>query len=694
MRPWLIVSAFLLGVVAMFHLSPPQTAYAGRVTPLDSFTNAFTTDPNGNPKTQVMDVIPTLYTVEGIKYQFYTDRNCNAKAKQANGAEAIFTLGSDGKVASVPSRSDKNVEMLPGTYYLQEVKGDAVPGPPGTTGTRYLAAGSKGIYWNGTVYEVVIEPTDTVTQPVKIQSVDDVITVTGNITKRGKGENYGANARGDGTLAGGVFKVEYFGEINNNPSGNPLRTWYFKTDASGNIDIANSSSVFNPASDKVFVPESNEDNHYIGNTHTSHAASKFTTKSNWTSSPFYTKAGQRVFLLGTYRITEMAPPEGYTWNSPNNNSKVVTMTEKGERTFSLNFEDPPIKGNIRMRKTDSVTGDLLNGDMKLDAEFTVYNVSKNAIVYGNRVVPTGTGTTNNNKVGTFKTAVPANTNGQWWATTLQNNMKLDYGTYLVKETTQAEGHIDGSNGNASDDTHVERVYLHVPQSNENDNNNNTIDCTHVWTNAPRYNGLRFLKVDWNEHYVASSDAAWNSGSDIRLGEGNAKLIGAKFAIVNKSVNPVYTGPIKGNADAIRAAVGTKNTGEGKTKWWTDPGETCMVIEVKAVTDNGIIASIDEHYKRDRSKGPLALGMTEAISEGGASADGVERLPYGTYAMKEIEAPPGYLLNHRDIFWQESLHGNRQWYYVDGVNLDDLISADHPDLVDVKDFDYQEGGFQP
>jgi hypothetical protein len=338
-----------------------------------------------------------------------------------------------------------------------------------------------------------------------------------------------------------------------------------------------------------------------------------------------------------------------------------------------------------MRKTDAVTGDLLNGDMALDAEFSVYNVSKKSIMYGNREIPAGTGVSEANKVGTFKAQRPANAGGEWWATTLQNDLKLDYGTYIVRETTKATGHVDGTGGYGSNDRHDERVYLHGPQ-------NVTVNCTHVWTNQPKYNGLRLLKVDWDEHFVSNDDKAWGQ---ITTGEGSASLIGAKFAIINRSDNPVYTGPIQGNANAIKQAVGTVNTGANKTQWWADPGQTCMVVEVKKVTDQGLIVEIDQHYNRNRNQSSLSVAMTEALNVNGATADGVARLPYGKYSIKEIEAPSGYKLNHMNEFWGPTkMYGDRQWYYVDGINLDELITADHSDIIDYKNFDYEQGPMQP
>ena len=395
---------------------------------------------------------------------------------------------------------------------------------------------------------------------------------------------------------------------------------------------------------------------------------------------------------GTYDVYEVDPMTG----GYNNDSKVenVVIHTDGRKIVTMPWKNEVKKGGIDVRKSDYYTGDRLNGDMKLDSTFAIVNASKSFVLLddnANRRYQPG------EIVLTMQTKLEDN--GQWWARTGAN--RLDYGTYLVYEYEPSEGHLEPAEdyvyhmeartykhknaaGQEVTETipardftlkHAVKDGLHVSVVTIHDDQVHVVD--HVYLNQPKYYGLKLLKVDWDERFVAAKDDL-----NINTGEGDATLIGAEFTITNHSEHEVYVGPLKGLTpynpvtNTVDPAVADENN------WKPNNGGDVMTVRVVAVTNDAVILATYPNRT-----GVRAVASTEPIEYNGQTTEGNERLPYGTYNIKETKAPEGYRLDYDGEFWymngtHSPLHGDdRQWYVVDGKDLMNYITNLHSDIID-------------
>ena len=386
--------------------------------------------------------------------------------------------------------------------------------------------------------------------------------------------------------------------------------------------------------------------------------------------------GEFSLDYGTYEVYECSAPEGHYLDDGYHGT--VTIHTEGwheivadrhpvnkpeydggdvEDVNTDDFTNHTMRGGIRLRKTDALTGDKPNGDMDLEATFAIVNSSKNFVLFkGDKSRRYAVG----DVVTTITTSKQGN--GQWWASTGEHD--LDYGTYEVFEIEPAEGHLEGKttvtfNGKTyqavADGKYVEKIVVHDDQMHT---------ATHVWLNEPKYNGLKLLKTDYNERFVTRSDL-----NDIDLGEGDGTLLGAEFTITNHSKNPVYVGPIHGAR--FNPVTNKGNADVENPDNWVPVGGDVMTIKVKMVENDQVVLE----YMPTRT-GKRAVASTEPLSDGTA---GNERLPYGTYNIKETLAPEGYNLTYGGEFWwmrpgeHNALHDNRKWYMVDGRDLMNYIT---------------------
>ncbi len=177
--------------------------------------------------------------------------------------------------------------------------------------------------------------------------------------------------QGDGSFTGAVFKWEYF--ANSNWSGNPVRTWYFATNADGRVTY-----------DKSLLA------------------------SGYTSDALYkSPAGTSMLPLGTLTITEVKNSLGYTViSSPlycsivyeSGNAKHIWKAEslailRQMANGDWGVEEPidtNLFGSVSLDKYDAVTGQTPRGEATLEgAKFQVINSSKNAVAVNGKVVAPG-----------------------------------------------------------------------------------------------------------------------------------------------------------------------------------------------------------------------------------------------------------------------------------------------------------------
>lgn len=249
-----------------------------------------------------------------------------------------------------------------------------------------------------------------------------------------------AKPDGDAKLAGAVFKVEYFACAANADgapqAASPERTWHFRTDASGRVDSSGAGGLApGYASDALYADAS----------------------------------GAVAFPIGTYRVTEVEPPEGYLVSADlqyftisagaDQNSTVAAGpvrfgNHRAAPDGTSAFSDSPQRGGLMVGKGDAAgydgesTGgdgncyDYAQGDSTFaGAEFTIYNRSASDVwddLDGDGELDSGEVFQPGDAVLIISTGYNADLD----AFTAQTGpCELPYGTYEVVETKAPEGHL-------------------------------------------------------------------------------------------------------------------------------------------------------------------------------------------------------------------------------------------------------------
>ena len=136
---------------------------------------------------------------------------------------------------------------------------------------------------------------------------------------------------------------------------------------------------------------------------------------------------------GTYKITEVAPPEGYRldsdWSATVKVHPGEADDESGDKVVAVNRNEV-IRGGVSGAKIDSTSGDMVSGDSTFaGAGFTIKNVSASEVEVDGRWVKPGEDVNPTNPV-------IADEDGVW--STAANY--LPYGTYEVRETIAPDGY--------------------------------------------------------------------------------------------------------------------------------------------------------------------------------------------------------------------------------------------------------------
>lgn len=165
------------------------------------------------------------------------------------------------------------------------------------------------------------------------------------------------SAQGTGSLANAEFTIKFYTEQSaTDPGANgkkPVRTWIFKTDASGEIHFTKDYLV---------------------------SGDEF----------FYASDGKTVcFPLGTVTVQETKAPAGYL---PNESVFVQQITSTGtEETISIynasSVEEQVFRGGVKIQKRDLETqGTQAQGTASLaDAEFTITTLNKQPVWVGGKL---------------------------------------------------------------------------------------------------------------------------------------------------------------------------------------------------------------------------------------------------------------------------------------------------------------------
>ena len=425
--------------------------------------------------------------------------------------------------------------------------------------------------------------------------------------------------------------------------------------------------------------------------------------------------------FGTYTVTEVAAPTGY--RAGDGTAQTVQVTENGV-VYELEsaFADEVVRGGVELCKQDADTGSAQpQGAATLaGAQFAVVNANANPVVVDGAVYESG--------------AVVAviETNGDGWAQTGARD--LPYGTYTVTEVVAPAGYHIGLTDDQGAET-GEACGFTV-----------TVDGDGSWHS---------LESEVYDQVVRGGIALVKTDTDLGAGQpqGDATLAGAQFAISNASDAAVTVGGQSYEPGAVVMTLTTDEAGCAATGPRDLPYGTYTVTEVAApagyaldaapqtvtVAEEGAVVQVGSPYtdqvlrggvsvqKADGEIGsagpqgaaayqgavfeianaganPVVVGGTvyqpgETVARittdaDGYAATGTHDLPYGTYLVREVQAPTGYLVN--ETVWQVAIAQDGTVVAVGeasgatyAAEASDLAAGDGADAGDD-----EGGGFNP
>ena len=246
-----------------------------------------------------------------------------------------FTVkNSSGKVVGTLTSNAKGntgeLELEPGTYTVTEAKA------------------GEGYVRDTSIKSVTVKEGQTATVSF-INSPVYVAEVLGLVKWDNEFEE--AVPQGDGSLAGAVYRYDYYDNLS--WTGDPVRSWEFCTDEDGEIQYSPQYKVSGPdlylADECYYLP------------------------------------------LGSLKITEVAPPAGYTAEAREIRFSLVKNGDEAEEQpdeetqewihlTGSQFAVPEevIRGGVRFKKTDKETGDPVSG-----ASISIYSAMDSEIAIGN-----------------------------------------------------------------------------------------------------------------------------------------------------------------------------------------------------------------------------------------------------------------------------------------------------------------------
>lgn len=321
-----------------------------------------------------------LYSLEGAEFGLYKD------------GVLIETLVTDEHGFAVTKD-----EVKSGSYVLRELKAPA----------GYALGGDIPVTVRGS--DVVVDVYD---EP---QSGKVDIIVLKHDSELGEGK-----PQGDATMAGAVFEVCLYGNIEGDVSGDPIRTWCFETDEEGRaLPYSAMWRTVRPPS----LP--------------------------------YDSNGDPCLPLGTYTITEVSAPEGYLLNDQ---VHVLVVSPDGDSEHDVTIEllsesqtqegvpvtcDDVVRGGVQVVKADSELGlseavggsghDAGSAGSTLSGiEFSIVNASRHGVLVEGEWYESG------ETVALIETAWNEEA-GAYTAQTAPD--ALPYGTYTVQETATNDSYL-------------------------------------------------------------------------------------------------------------------------------------------------------------------------------------------------------------------------------------------------------------
>lgn len=290
------------------------------------------------------------YTLAGAKYTLYTDPGCTDVAKTKFGSNAVITTLGDG--------SSDNVQVEIGEYYIKESSA-----PP-------------GFALNETISRIEVKKDVTLTY----ESADvPKSNPLGLLIHKVDRETGLGRAQGSASIGGAEFTVRYYDDTA--CEGEPLRTWIFRTDNQGKIDVRNEAALVSEG-----------------------------------SSPLYRDTeGKAVVPLGTLSIQETKAPAGYKLNEEvfirhiTDEGSDETLNTLNPLTGDAAVKEQVIRGDIAFTK--SLDGGRRMENIPFRITSTTTGESHFVVTDANGYVNTGNSW---NRHDTMDDREPSMTNGIWF----------------------------------------------------------------------------------------------------------------------------------------------------------------------------------------------------------------------------------------------------------------------------------------
>ncbi|WP_411161287.1 SpaA isopeptide-forming pilin-related protein, partial [Eggerthella lenta] len=456
----------------------------------------------------------------------------------------------------------------------------------------------------------------------------------------------GGTAQGGGTLGGAEFTVKYYaGYYSSDPAAqgiSPMRTWVMRTDSDGFCYFDSSYVV-------------SGDPFYIG------------------------AAGTPTFPLGTVTVQETKAPEGYVLSSAARPNDVfvqrITMSgiegNPAEVWNEHQFLDDSIRGGVKTTKLDGYyQSATAQGDGTMQgATFAIKNASENPVVVGGVTYEPGkdVATITSGADGVAQTASDL----------------LPYGTYELRETVPPEGYLLSDevwrfeikeNGKIVEATTEQAI----------DDQVKAAECfiikvgTKIGDDVTEGDKAEAIPLPGVEFSIyASKDFVDNGDGTYTVRDGAAPyatVVTDENGIADTSYNPrpddqhgalpyddylvIETGP-KPNYDPIEPF--TFSAREDKKVYHFFANNTYVtagveLVKVDAESGLPVLVAGTQLQVLDASKTPIVWHETypEAISYDTLTVGDTgrvylpQKLNAGSYYLREVSAPEGYLLGHADV----------------------------------------------
>ena len=443
---------------------------------------------------------------------------------------------------------------------------DSVPG-----GTYYVKelTPSAGMMLDASVHEVDVAPGKT----ASVTSIEKPLFDTPEYWVAKMDAATGLLVpQGNGSLGGAKFTVEYFPNMSGSFAGEPMRTWTVTTDESGRASLANASAV---AGDALFRDA----------------------------------AGKVVLPLGSYRVTEVAPPRGYKLTQKT--AAALVEGENGELTAG--YITPIISevieegtGVVAKVDADFHKGAAQGSATLAGAEISIYNQSSHAVVVdGESYEP-----------GELVCVLTTREDGS-----SPVSPALPFGSYTARETAAPEGYLVNEEWSFSFDISRDGQQLAIELSD-----------------TVKRGGGRIDKRDFD--------------SDANLPQGDATLAGAELAIFNANEQPVVVnGTEFAPSEQIECLLITDEGGQASTASSLLPYGSYIVRESKAprgylvnssweatvtITEQGKVVDAAEPLHDEVIRGGVRINKIdaerdEAVAQGAATLAGAKVAIYNTSA---------------------------------------------------------------